>query len=139
MEGAEPVPFLVRLARDAAWAPVSVLILHEVAARSFGHEPYVDPVMHVLGGMAAAFFLRYASSIAGRWLGAPSATALNLLAFGLTCAVALAWELAEFASDQYLGTRAQRDLGNSMRDLVLGVSGAIAYLAIRRLLRGPRG
>jgi hypothetical protein len=126
------LPFAGRVARAAAWAPVCVLVLHEVGARRFGHEPFVDPVMHFLGGMAAAFFLRYACRTAGRALGPPTEIALDLLAFGLTCAVALSWEFGQFVGDQYFGGHAQRGLANTMRDLALGVGGALVYLGANR-------
>jgi hypothetical protein len=57
------------------------------AARWLGHEPYVDRDAF-LGGVAAAFFFRFA----GRLLigcSAPSGLALDVIAFGLTCAIAL--------------------------------------------------
>ena len=126
-------PFVRRVARHAAWAPLTVLVLHDLGARLFGHEPYVDSVMHFLGGMAAAFFFRYASAVADKTLGAPSDTALDVIAFGLTCAVALFWEFGEFAADLYFGHNIQRGLANTMRDLALGVSGAVVYLGARRL------
>ena len=113
---------------------MAVLILHAVGGRMLGHEPYVDPIMHFLGGTAAALFLRHAASVAGRQLGVLTKLGLDLLAFGLTCATALFWEFGEFASDLLLGTRTQRSLGNTMRDLALGVGGAVAYLAIKRAM-----
>lgn len=125
---------LGKVAREAAWAPIAVLILHEVAGRIWGHEPHVDPVMHFLGGLAAAFFFRHAASTAGTLLGRPTPLALDLLAFGLTCAVALFWEFGEFASDRLLRTTVQRGLQNTMRDLMLGVSGGFLYLAARRFM-----
>ena len=134
-EIAKPVPSIIRVARQAAWAPLCVLVLHEAAARLLGHEPYVDPAMHFLGGAAAAFFIRYAASVADRLVGAPTEAALDLLAFGLTCAVALLWELGEFAADRFIGTHVQRGLENTMRDLVLGLVGAILYLWTRRRIR----
>jgi hypothetical protein len=130
------VPIIFRVARDAAWAPLGVIVLHEVSARWLGHEPFVDPTMHVLGGMAAAYFLRYACSLAEQWVGTPTPTGLDLLAFGLTCAVALLWEFGEFAADQYFGTHTQLGLGNTMRDLAMGLGGAIVYLLARRLITG---
>lgn len=130
--------FVSRVARRAAWAPLGVLVLHEVAAGWLGHEPYVDPVMHFLGGVAAAFFFRFAGSVADRLLGAPSEVALDLIAFGLTCAIALLWEFGEFAGDRALGHHMQRGLENTMRDLAFGVSGAIVYLSARRVTRMPR-
>ena len=125
--------FLQRVARKAAWAPIAVVVLHHVAARAFGHEPYVDPVMHFLGGAAMAFFLYSASWIGRQWLGAPSRLALDLLAFGLTCSVAIAWELGELLSDFFLGSHTQTTAANTLRDLFLGASGAMAFIAASRV------
>ena len=129
---AESTPYIARVARHAAWAPLGVLFLHEVGARLLGHEPYVDPAVHFLGGAAAAFFIRYAATHAGQVVGRPTQGVLNLLAFGLTCAVAVFWELGEFIGDQYFRSNVQRGLGNTMRDLSMGMVGAVVYLAARR-------
>ncbi|HEV8700428.1 MAG TPA: hypothetical protein VGV60_04045 [Candidatus Polarisedimenticolia bacterium] len=123
-----------RLAREAAWAPGAVLVLHLVAGALFGHEPFVDPVMHLLGGIAAAFFFRRAASVAGFLLGAPTRLGSDLLAFGLTNVAALFWEIGEFALDQLARTNTQGDLGNTMRDLMFGVTGAALYLVAARFV-----
>src|SRR6266571_3295445 len=120
--------------REAAWAPISVLVLHSVGGALFGHEPYVDPAMHFLGGVAAAFFLRHACSLVPVLLGSPSPLALDLLAFGLTCTLALCWEFAEFFADQYFGTQMQRGVPNTMRDLLLGTFGAAFYITGLRVV-----
>ena len=121
--------------RRAIWAPIAVLVLHEALGRWIGHEPYVDPIMHFAGGAAAAFFFRYAGSRADGLLGAPSPLALDLLAFGLTCSVALGWEFAEFASDIFRETRFQLTVAETMRDLMLGTLGGGLYLVAARLIR----
>jgi len=120
--------------REAAWAPASVLVVHEVAARMFKHEPYVDPVMHFLGGSAIAFFVYRACRIGGKFLGAPSRLVMDLLAFGLTNSVALVWEFAEFLSDRLWGTHTQTSVLNTVRDLFIGMMGAIVYLGAARVL-----
>ena len=53
----------IKISRGIAWAPISVLIGHSIFAKFFGHEPYVDPVMHFSGGVAAAYFFRELSVI----------------------------------------------------------------------------
>jgi hypothetical protein len=128
------LPILRRLAREAAWAPGAVLVLHLVAGALFGHEPVVDPVMHLLGGIAAAYFFRRAASVAGFLLGTPTRLGSDLLAFGLTNAAALFWEIGEFVLDHLARTNTQGDLENTMRDLMFGVTGAILYLAAARFL-----
>lgn len=128
------LPIIRRLAREAAWAPGAVLVLHLVAGALFGHEPLVDPVIHLLGGVAAAYFFQRAASIAGLFLGATTRLGSDLLAFGLTNAAALFWEIGEFALDHLARTNTQGDLGNTMRDLIFGVTGAVLYLATNRLV-----
>jgi hypothetical protein len=124
-----------RVAREAAWAPLAVLVGHSVVGGLLGHEPYVDPAMHFLGGLAAAFFFRKAACLARDLLGTPTALALDLFAFGMTCAVALFWEFGEYAVDELFDAHVQGGLENTVRDLILGVSGAVCYLLVRRLGR----
>lgn len=131
-------PILRRLAREAAWAPAAVFILHLPAGALLGHEPYVDPVMHLAGGISVAYFFRRAASIAGLLLGSPTRLGSDLMAFGLAAAAASFWEFGEFVLDCFVGTRFQLTLGNTMRDLMLGVAGAIVYLAAARLVTRER-
>lgn len=126
---------VLRIFRKAGWAPIAVLLVHAAGGHFFGHEPYVDPAMHFLGGLAAAYFFWHAGALGGRRMGSPSPLALDMLAFGLTCAIALVWELGEFFSDLYLGTNIQRSVANTMRDLALGMSGAIVYVAVIQIRR----
>src|SRR5262245_7881058 len=125
-------PILRRLAKEAAWAPGAVLVLHLVAGAIFGHEPVVDPVMHLSGGIAAAYFFRRGASIAGVALGSPTRLGADLLAFGLTASAALFWEIGEYSLDRLAGTVTQGGLDNTMRDLIFGVTGAVLYLAVAR-------
>jgi hypothetical protein len=127
-----------RTVLGAGWAPITVLVLHSVLGRAFGHEPFVDPVIHFSGGVAAAFFFRYACGVAGNLLGAPNDLAKDLVAFGLAVTVALLWETGEFASDVWLGTHIQHDVANTMRDLILGMGGAASYVLAARVARSGR-
>ncbi|HEY7181561.1 MAG TPA: hypothetical protein VIC84_09085, partial [Blastocatellia bacterium] len=99
-----------------------------------GHEPYVDPIMHFTGGVAAAYFFRKASLIGNEVLGSLTDFSRDLLSFGLTCSIALFWEIAEFSSDTFLGTNVQISNANTMRDLILGIVGALVFLLFRRLV-----
>ena len=117
-----------RIVRKAAWAPLSVLVIHEITARLYGHEPYVDPVMHFGGGLAAALFLRHTWAEFSRVVGDSTQLGQEIAAFSLACVVVLLWEFGEFAADQAFGSNIQRSLGNTMRDLVLGMVGAGIYV-----------
>jgi hypothetical protein len=122
------ISVLVRIAREALWAPVAVVVVHWVAGRQWGHEPYVDPVMHFMGGAAVAFFFLRAAECGRRYLGDLSLLARALLALGLSALAAVAWEFGEFLLDRYRWGPLQRGLTNTMRDLFLGVGGALLYI-----------
>ena len=145
MSDTSPVAdLIVRVGRSALWAPLSVFVLHILAGGWLGHEPFVDPVMHFLGGAAAAFFFWEAIACARSYLGDFTPLASGLLAFGMASVAAVVWEFGEFLLDWYRGTHLQRDLADTMRDLFLGLSGATAYLVPRGLLsfrrtQGRRG
>ena len=121
-----------RIVRDAAWPGLVVLVAHSVLGETFGHEPYVDPLMHFAGGVAAAFFFTRLPRVFPEYLGEPTPLATALLGIGLTSAVAILWELGEYVSDVLLGTHMQRGVGNTMRDLTNGMLGASLFVAIRR-------
>jgi len=123
------------LLKEVAWAPFAVIVGHWLFADIFGHEPYVDPIMHFLGGAAAAYFLRRLAELSPAMVGRPSKLGHDLLAFGLCCVAALIWEFGELASDIFLGTNIQRSAPNTLRDLALGASGGFAVLLLLRALR----
>ncbi len=139
---ASQIEVLGQVARRAAWAPLTVIVLHSVAGHYFGHEPYVDPVMHFMGGVAAAYFMLNSASLAQTVLGVLTPLGRDMLAFGITGSAALMWEVGEFVGDQLRGTNVQRGLNNTMRDLILGVSGGVICIALKRaipLVRASRG
>ena len=123
-------PFAVQILREAAWAPALVLVVYLVTARVlhlFTAFPDLDIPMHLVGGIGAAFFFLRSLQVLSRGeiLGKPNRLAIRLLAFSLTAVAAIAWELAEFASDRLLGTHEQLGLEDTMVDLVLGGLGAL--------------
>src|SRR5512145_2209946 len=129
-----PLP-IRRVAMEAAWAPAAVFVLHVTLGAVIGHEHLVDPASHFFGGVAMAFFVRRSAVICHRLIGSATPLGLDLLAFGLTCAAAVFWELGEFGSDAALGTTTQHGLADTMRDLALGAGGATALLAVGAALR----
>lgn len=125
-----PAAVLYRLMREAAWAPLAVVLLHAILALAFGHRRSLDPLLHFLGGLALAFFFDRGSRVAADQLGQLRTLARNLLAFSLTCTVAVFWEFAEFLSDHYLGTHVQFGMEDTLSDLLLGALGAAVYLGL---------
>jgi hypothetical protein len=127
-----------RTVREAAWPGLVVLVVHGLLGEVFGHEPYVDPAMHFAGGVAAAFFFTRLPRVLPEQFGEPTPLARDLLGIGLTSAVAILWELGEYLSDVFLGTRIQRGVGNMTRDLMNGMIGASVLIVGERLLGSHR-
>lgn len=118
------------LFRATAWAPLAVLVFHSGAAAVFGHEPYVDPISHFLGGVAISYFLFHAVVALVPGVGAAPRVVAILMAFGLAVTTAVTWELGELGSDLVLGTNIQHDARNVLRDLALGTGGALFMLGL---------
>ena len=114
--------------RRALWAPIVVVVMHSVLSAIFGHEPYVDPAIQLCGGVAIAYLLHQCCTYLPVILGQPSTLGRNLMAFGLTAAVAIIMEVIEFFLDSILGTNFTGDVAETVRDLILGLMGAMVFL-----------
>ena len=118
-----------RRAWAMAWPPAAVLALHAVLARIFGHQTALDPVFHLLGGLAGAITL---SRLLDAWpaLARRLPWDRRLVIAVVMVGVTLSWELAEFAADRTQGTSSQRGPLDTWSDVALGCLGAAAALAV---------
>jgi len=117
------------------WAPLTVLIVHRYAGAAWGHEPYIDPVIHTCGGLAMAHMLSILIVRAEDSIGRLTALGRELMVFGLTAFVTLAWEVGEYFLSAYYNAHLQRSITETIRDMVLGVVGATVYLIVARVIR----
>lgn len=120
---------------EAAWAPLLVVVVHGVAIvgwNAYGRFPALDGPMHFAGGVAIAYFFHRAERNAVRFgLIRPSDRLGHLLRVGAaTIAAAVAWEIAEFVLDRTLGTHTQPGTADTLGDLLLGMLGGAACLAV---------
>ena len=122
---------LSRLLREALWAPAAIALAAFVLARVPGLDLWW--LLHLAGGAAVAFCYLRLIALAGHRFGTMHAGVRYVLAFALACSTSLAWELAEFALDETLGSDLQEGLMDTMSDLMLSVCGAAAYLAWQAL------
>ena len=122
--------FMWREIYEVIWPGLVVLVAHAILGTIFGHEPYVDPVMHFSGGVAAAYCFIRLPRLAPRYFGEPTPLTRYLFSFGLVTVVAVFWEFGEYLSDIFLGTRIQRSIGNTLRDLLNGMLGAMVLIGI---------
>jgi hypothetical protein len=135
--------WLVSALLQAGWAPAGVFLFHAFASRVmrlYENHPTSDIAMHSVGGVAIAFFFRRAASLAAGAgvIGAINRTGLSVMVFGLTCAAAVFWEFGEYLSDHYLGTRTQLGLDDTLGDMLFGIVGGVAFLAVTRALATAR-
>lgn len=119
--------------RSAAWAPLTVLILHVIATRGFNayHRfPWLDLPFHFFGGVAIAYFLWRSITIevARPVLGQLSCSGQILFTLAALGTVTVLWEFAEWTTDHFGWTGAQRGLDDTMGDMVIGVFGGVVAL-----------
>lgn len=132
------------VARTKAWFPTAVFVLHVVISRMFSAYEAVPPLdipMHLLGGLAIAYFFHGLLHVAEKHEGAALATGLvrPVLVFALVCTTTVFWEFAEYVSDHTFGTHAQLSLEDSLFDMLLGAVGGAVYAAWRVKLVDSEG
>lgn len=132
------MPRLLTLLRRAAWAPLAVLMLHQVISRSSFRQP-LDFAMHFSGGAAIAFFLFYTLACFENILGKLKPAGHYLFSFALACTVGLFWEFGELFSDVFFHTHIQKTIAETLRDLTADASGAVCSLLLVALTQRLRG
>ena len=128
--------------RKAGWAPALVFAAHMILWHGVGaYEafPPLDTPMHLLGGLAIAFFFWTTYSICARTgaFGQPNSTAIAVLTLTSAASSAVLWEFAEYLSDRYLGTNTQKGLEDTLLDMLLGLVGGAVFVGVA-LVRARR-
>ena len=120
--------------REAAWAPLSVFVIYSVV-KAFGTYllyPSLDMPTHFLGGVAIAYFYRSAISNSQRLVGAIPLPVQVLLALTCTGTTTILWEFFEYLSDFFFSTSMILGLGDTLKDMFLGLLGGLILLLWRR-------
>jgi hypothetical protein len=133
----------VRALLHASWAPLAVFMLHCVASLgldAYDRVPWIDVPMHVLGGLAIAYFFDRGLTVIlpdGR-RSVATARVERVLIFSLVCTAAVLWEFAEFVSDRLAGTDSQVGLQDTLGDLLVGMLAGLVYVMLRGAERTRR-
>jgi len=128
---------LFRFIRNTGiWAPITVLILHQVLHSKEWHDP-IDWFNHFSGGLSFSYFTWKSLPYITRWSGPLTPLGRLATAFLSGCTAALLWEIGEFLSDTFLHTRIQHDVRETMTDIVNGLLGTSATVLVLLLLN-PR-
>lgn len=120
---------LVKLLLTTAWAPIAVLIFHQML-RGTPYRDRLDFTVHSLGGASMAFVMFHALNCFRKAIGDLTPPGRYLFSFSLACVIGLLWEVLELASDVYRGTHIQQSVHETMRDLIADATGATCALAL---------
>lgn len=114
--------------REASWAPLSVFgsYLLGLALGLYDLFPPLDIPTHFMGGVAITYFYRAAIRNSQRFVGEIPVPIQILFAFTCTGTTTILWEFYENIFDFFLRTDMVRGLRDTIVDLFLGLSGALA-------------
>ena len=115
------LPVLLLLALD--------ILLLRVGAYSV---PHVDSCMHFAGGITLGIFIYglLSRAIELGWVLPLGRFLMFVVIFALVTTGAVFWEFFEWSLDQTIGTRMQRSIDDTMKDLLLGQIGATVYASV---------
>jgi hypothetical protein len=126
--------WIFRTLREAAWAPLSVFFLYRLALalQLFRLYPPLDIPTHFLGGVAITYFCRVAIQHSQKLVGEIPFSIQVIFAFTCAGTTAIFWELYEYVFDFFFQTHMVRGVTDTSVDLVVGLSGALAWSVLYR-------
>jgi len=120
--------------RESAWAPLSVVAVYLVGLIFHLYDlfPPLDVPTHFMGGVAITYFYRSAIRNSQSFAGDVPLAVQILLAFTCTGTTTVLWEFYENIVDYFLGTHMVLGLTDTLKDMFLGLSGALILSLLYR-------
>ena len=120
--------------RESAWAPLGVVAVYLIglAFRLYLIFPPLDIPTHFLGGVAITYFYLSAARNSQKFLGDIPFPMQVLLAVTSTGTTTVLWEFYENIVDYFLGTNMVLGLGDTLKDMFLGLLGAVVLALFQR-------
>lgn len=120
--------------RESAWAPLGVVAVYLIglAFRLYLIFPPLDIPTHFLGGVAITYFYLSAVRNSQKFLGDIPLPVQVLLAVTSTGTTTVLWEFYENIVDYFLGTNMVLGLGDTLKDMFLGLLGAVVLALFQR-------
>ena len=114
--------------RESAWAPLGVVAVYLIGLvfRLYLIFPPLDIPTHFLGGVAITYFYLSAVRNSQKFLGDIPLPIQVLLAVACTGTTTVLWEFYENIVDHFLGTNMVLGLEDTLKDMFLGLLGALA-------------
>lgn len=91
---------------------------------------HTDSVFHVFGGMAIAYTVNSLLQLFFKEKELGHYVIHRLLILTSTATVAVFWEFGEYLAEVFFGLRLQNGIGDTMKDLALGMIGAIIFIRL---------
>ena len=125
--------FLITL-RASAWAPLSIFGFYLVGLvfHLYDLYPWLDVPTHLLGGVAITYLYRSAIRNSQEFLGAIPLPIQILFAFTCTGTTVVLWEFYENILDYFLHTHMVLGLFDTLKDMFLGLFGALVLSLLYR-------
>ena len=120
--------------REAAWAPLSIIIFYAIglALHLYDLFPPLDLPSHLLGGVAITYFFRSAIKNSQSLVGDIPILIQIIFAFTSTGTTIIFWEFYENLLDLFFGTHMVRGLEDTIIDMSLGLLGALVLTVFYR-------
>jgi hypothetical protein len=120
--------------RESAWAPLSVVAFYFIGLifRLYLIFPPLDIPTHFLGGVAITYFYRSAIKNSQSFIGDVPFSVQVLLALTCTGTTTVLWEFYENLVDYFLGTHMVLGLTDTLKDMFLGLLGALVLTLFHR-------
>lgn len=120
--------------RESAWAPLGVVAIYLIglAFRLYLIFPPLDIPTHFLGGVAITYFYLSAVRNSQKFLGDIPLPIQVLLAVTCTGTTTVLWEFYENIVDYFLGTNMVLGLEDTLKDMFLGLLGALVLSILYR-------
>ena len=128
------IDWMVATLRESAWAPLSVVAIYLIglAFHLYDIFPPLDIPTHFLGGVAITYLYRSAIKNSQSFAGDIPFWVQVLFAFTCTGTTTVLWEFYENIVDYFLGTHMVLGLTDTLKDMFLGLLGALVLSVLYR-------
>ena len=129
MRNKQVLAWIIDTLRQAAWAPLGVLVFYLVARslQLYILFPPLDVPTHFLGGVTITYFYRVAIRNAPRLVGEIPFSIQVLFAFTCTGTTTIFWEFYEYLVDFFFDTHMVRGVTDTTVDFFVGLLGALVF------------
>jgi hypothetical protein len=126
--------WIIATLKESAWAPISVFgfYLFGLAIHLYDWFPPLDVPTHFMGGVAITYFYRSLIRNVQLLVGEIPLPIRVIFAFTCTGTTTVFWEFYENFMDRFFGFHMVLGLGDTIKDMFLGLSGSLVLSLLYR-------